>query len=91
MNAVVLAVLVMLVLSAARVHVVLSLVIGAFVGGLAAGLPLADIIDPATHEVITKGVFGGDPILVQLGFTRFALRKIEAEKIEISQNDGVPA
>ncbi|MFW2153867.1 FeoA family protein, partial [Acinetobacter gyllenbergii] len=42
-------------------------------------------------EVITKGVFGGDPILVQLGFTRFALRKIEAEKIEISQNDGVPA
>ena len=56
MNAVVLAVLVMLILSAARVHVVLSLVIGAFVGGLAAGLPLADITDPATHEVITKGV-----------------------------------
>lgn len=42
-------------------------------------------------EVITKGVFGGDPILVQLGFTRFALRKIEAEKIEISQTEGVPA
>ena len=56
MNAVVLAVLVMLILSAARVHVVLSLVIGAFVGGLAAGLPLADITDPATHEVVTKGV-----------------------------------
>ena len=56
MNAVVLAVLVMLVLSAARVHVVLSLVIGAFVGGLAAGLPLADVTNPATHEVVTKGV-----------------------------------
>ncbi|MBP7783208.1 MAG: ferrous iron transport protein A [Acinetobacter sp.] len=34
-------------------------------------------------QVITKGIFGGDPILIQVGFTRFALRKIEAEKIEI--------
>lgn len=56
MNAVVLAVLVMLVLSAVRVHVVLSLVIGAFVGGLAAGLPLADIKDAVTGEVLTQGV-----------------------------------
>ncbi len=41
-------------------------------------------------QVITKGVFGGDPILIQVGFTRFALRKVEAEKIEISL-EGVPA
>ncbi|MDU5862649.1 MAG: FeoA family protein, partial [Acinetobacter sp.] len=41
-------------------------------------------------EVITKGIFGGDPILIQIGFTRFALRKAEAEKIEI-QLEGVPA
>ena len=34
-------------------------------------------------QVITKGVFGGDLILIQVGFTRFALRKVEAEKIEI--------
>jgi len=34
-------------------------------------------------QVITKGIFGGDPILIQVGFTRFALRKIEAEKVEI--------
>ena len=34
-------------------------------------------------QVITKGIFGGDPILIQVGFTRFALRKAEAEKIEI--------
>ncbi|WP_163122157.1 FeoA family protein [Acinetobacter portensis] len=34
-------------------------------------------------QVITKGIFGGDPILIQVGFTRFALRKIEAEKIEV--------
>lgn len=39
---------------------------------------------PGTYvQVITKGIFGGDPILIQIGFTRFALRKIEAEKIEI--------
>ncbi|OAL80153.1 iron transporter [Acinetobacter sp. SFB] len=41
-------------------------------------------------KVITKGVFGGDPILIQVGFTRFALRKVEAEKIEINF-DGAPA
>ncbi|WP_336170034.1 FeoA family protein [Acinetobacter sp. 161(2023)] len=46
---------------------------------------------PGTRvEVITKGIFGGDPILIQIGFTRFALRKAEAEKIEI-QLEGVPA
>lgn len=40
MNAVVLAVVVMLVLSVVRVHVVLALFVGALVGGLAAGLGL---------------------------------------------------
>ena len=39
-------------------------------------------------QVITKGLFGGDPILIQVGFTRFALRRVEAEKIEI---EGVSA
>lgn len=44
---------------------------------------------PGTQvQVITKGIFGGDPILIQIGFTRFALRKVEAEKIEI---EGVAA
>ncbi|EPJ3694082.1 FeoA family protein [Acinetobacter baumannii] len=47
---------------------------------------------PGTRvEVITKGVFGGDPILIQIGFTRFALRKAEAEIIEIQVEEGVPA
>ena len=47
---------------------------------------------PGTRvQVITKGIFGGDPILIQVGFTRFALRKIEAEKIEIHQAlEGAP-
>lgn len=34
-------------------------------------------------KVITKGIFGGEPILVQIGFTRFALRKSEAERIQV--------
>ena len=45
---------------------------------------------PGTQvQVITKGIFGGDPILIQIGFTRFALRKVEAERIEIhSKSEG---
>ncbi|MDK4679659.1 Na+/H+ antiporter family protein [Kingella negevensis] len=55
MNAVMIGVIVMLVLSVSRVHVVLSLVIGAFAGGLSAGLPLTDIVD-AAGTVTQKGV-----------------------------------
>lgn len=69
MNAVMIGVLVMLILSVSRVHVVLSLVIGAFVGGLAAGLPLADVIDAAGNVVQTgvithfqNGLAGGATI-----------------------------
>ena len=36
-------------------------------------------------QLNTKGIFGGDPILIQVGFTRFALRKVEAQRIEIEQ------
>ena len=45
MNAVVIAVLVMLILSLSRVHVVLSLLVGALSGGLIAGLSLKDTLD----------------------------------------------
>ena len=55
MNAIMIGVLVMLILSVARVHVVLSLVVGAFAGGLAAGLPLADVAN-AAGDVTQKGV-----------------------------------
>lgn len=63
MNAVLIGVLVMLILSVARVNVVLSLVIGAFVGGLSAGLPIADI--NGTKGVLTyfqDGLAGGAKI-----------------------------
>lgn len=32
-------------------------------------------------RLITVAPFGGDPILVQVGFTRFALRRSEAKRI----------
>lgn len=55
MNAVILGVLVMLVLSVLRINVVLSLIIGAFAGGLVAGLPIADYT-PAGETVAIKGI-----------------------------------
>ena len=54
MNSVLLAVLVMLVLSAARVHVVLALFIGALVGGLLGGLGL-----DGTMVAYQEGLSGG--------------------------------
>lgn len=54
MNAVLIAVIVMVGLSLARVHVVLSLIIGALVGGLMAGLGVADSLN-AFQEGIRNG------------------------------------
>ncbi|HMY01416.1 MAG TPA: FeoA domain-containing protein, partial [Agitococcus sp.] len=38
-----------------------------------------------TIRLITRAPFGGDPILVQVGFTRFALRVSEAERILVQE------
>lgn len=54
MNAVILAVLLMLILSVARVHVVISLFLGAIAGGLAAGLGFE-----ATMVAFQDGLAGG--------------------------------
>ena len=54
-NAVVIAVIVMLALSLSRIHVVLSLAIGAFVGGLVAGMPLENVTD-MSGEVTQIGI-----------------------------------
>lgn len=51
MNAVLLAVLVMVILSLMRVHVVLSLVIGALVGGLMSGLPIIQTLSAFENGV----------------------------------------
>lgn len=57
---------------------------------LASRLETLGFVPGAQVQVITKGLFGGDPILIQVGFTRFALRKIEAEKVEVNLQ-GEPA
>lgn len=32
---------------------------------------------------INMAPFGGDPMLVQIGYTRFALRKVEAARVQV--------
>ncbi len=32
-------------------------------------------------KIVGKGFFGSDPLLIQIGFTRFALRRAEAARI----------
>lgn len=34
-------------------------------------------------EVVATGPFGAEPLLVQVGFTRFALRRIEAARVHL--------
>jgi len=57
MNAVVLSVLLMLILSLCRINVVFALIISAIVGGLIGGLPLVEAI-----SVFKSGLGGGAPI-----------------------------
>lgn len=37
-------------------------------------------------EVVAAGPFGAEPLLVQVGFTRFALRRSEAARIRLRAN-----
>lgn len=34
-------------------------------------------------RVVARGPLGGDPLLVQIGYTRFALRKSEASRVQL--------
>lgn len=62
MNAVLIAVAVMLILSLLRINVVFSLIIGALVGGLTAGLSVAETI-----EAFTDGLGSGATIALSYG------------------------
>ncbi len=53
---------------------------------VASRLETLGFIPGAQVKVVTRGIFGGDPILIQIGFTRFALRKNEAARIEIEES-----
>ena len=35
-------------------------------------------------RVVTRGPFGGDPVLVQIAGTRFALRRVEAARVRLA-------
>lgn len=37
--------------------------------------------------IVAGGPFGGDPLLVQIGYTRFALRRAEAERVLLVDGD----
>jgi len=40
-------------------------------------------------RVVTCGPWGADPILVQIGSTRFALRRAEADRVSVRQGAGL--
>ncbi|MFS8063080.1 MAG: FeoA family protein [Luteimonas sp.] len=42
-------------------------------------------------EVMATGPVGAEPLLVQIGFTRFALRRSEAERIRVAMSGLEPA
>ncbi len=33
--------------------------------------------------IVARGPFGAEPLLVQVGYTRFALRRIEAARVQV--------
>ena len=37
-------------------------------------------------EVVAAGPFGAEPLLVQVGFTRFALRRSEAARVQVRRD-----
>ncbi|KAB8317087.1 ferrous iron transport protein A [Tolypothrix campylonemoides VB511288] len=42
-------------------------------------------------EVLAAGPIAAEPLLVQVGFTRFALRRSEAARIRVAAGKDVPA
>lgn len=37
-------------------------------------------------RVVANGPFGGDPLLVQIGYTQFALRRAEAARVTVERS-----
>jgi ferrous iron transport protein A len=42
-------------------------------------------------EVVARGPFGAEPLLVQVGYTRFALRRAEAARVRVLAPGLAPA
>ncbi len=45
-------------------------------------------VDGEPVRVVAVGPMGGDPVLIQIGFTRFALRKAEARRVTVRSEVG---
>lgn len=45
-------------------------------------------VDGEQVEVVAKGPLGAEPLLVQVGFTRFALRRSEAARVRLRPTGG---
>ncbi|MEO6921341.1 MAG: FeoA domain-containing protein [Collimonas sp.] len=37
-------------------------------------------------SVVARGPVGADPLMIQIGFTRFALRRAEAHRVHVTPN-----
>lgn len=57
---------------------------GAAVDPVALRLEDLGFVSGEPVRVISHGPFGGDPIVVQIGYTRFALRRREAARIVVA-------
>jgi len=42
-------------------------------------------VDGEPVRIVAKGPVQGDPLLIQIGYTRFALRRAEAARVLVSQ------
>jgi Fe2+ transport system protein A len=42
-------------------------------------------------QVVARGPVGGEPLLVQVGYTRFALRREEAARVRVEVSAGAEA
>jgi ferrous iron transport protein A len=58
--------------------------------GIARRLRELGFVQGEAVEVMAAGPFGAEPLLVQVGFTRFALRRAEADRVRI-RLAGAPA
>jgi ferrous iron transport protein A len=57
---------------------------------VAARLDELGFVPGATVRVVARGPLGGEPIAVQLGATRFALRRSEAERVDVALASAAP-
>jgi len=59
--------------------------------GIARRLRELGFVSGEPVEVMAAGPFSGEPLLVQIGFTRFALRRSEAERVRVQPLAAEPA